>query len=334
MAGTIIITGANGSVAVHAVQNILSEAPENTLVLTVRNTSDSDLNTKRLRDTVKRYANARVSIRKLDLASSKAVNEFADVIAAEITQGKLPPLVAIVCNAFHWNMITHPEVTGDGLEKTLQVNHISHSALVLRLLGSFGPQGGRLVLFTSDCHYPGRNGLEKYPPGLPNDIDELVKAHDGTDKQGRGFQKYANSKLAILMWTYALNRRLMKDKSLSKISALAIDPGNITDSRALRTNTPAMLSCVQMFILQPLRPLVRFVLPDLRKSADAGVDVAHLALNQKHAGERGYFRLMVPGPSSIESLDGAKQERIWAKTAEWANITEENTALGSGLYDG
>ncbi|KAI0872508.1 hypothetical protein GGS24DRAFT_434072 [Hypoxylon argillaceum] len=331
MAGTIIVTGANGSVAIHAVQHLLKIAPENTLVLTVRNTSDSDLNTKRLRDTVNRFANARVSIRKLDLARSKAVNEFANGIVAEIAQEELPPLVAIVCNAFHWNMITHQELTGDGLEKTIQVNHVSHSALVLRLLGSFSPQGGRLVLFTSDCHYPGRNGLEKYPPGLPDNIDDLVKARQEADKQGRGFQNYANSKLAILMWTYALNRRLVKDESLNKISAVAIDPGSITDSRALRTNTPAMLSYAQMFILQPLRPLLRLLLPDMRKSADAGVDVAHLALNQKYAGERGYFRLMVPGPSSTESLDGTKQEKIWTKTAEWAKIAKEDTALESGF---
>ncbi|KAJ8127230.1 hypothetical protein O1611_g6407 [Lasiodiplodia mahajangana] len=333
MAGTVIITGANGSVAVHAVQNLLRKAPDNTLVLTVRNTSDSNPNTKRLRETVKKFPEAKVSIRELDLASSKAVNEFADTVAAEVVQEKLPPLIAIVCNAFHWNLIADPELTPDGLERTIQVNHISHSSLVLRLLGSFGPQGGRLVFFTSDGHYPGRNSLEKYPPGIPDDLDELVRIRHETDKdkQGRGFQNYANSKLAIVMWTYALNRRLANEESLNKISAVVIDPGNMADSRALRTNTPTMLSYAQMFVLQPLRPLIRFVLPDMRKSADAGMDVADLALNQKYAGERGYFRLMVPGPSSTESLDEKKQEEIWTKTADWAKITEEDTALEAGL---
>lgn len=210
MAGTIIITGANGSLAIHAAQHLLRRAPDSTLVLTVRDTSDSDANTKRLCAVVNQFPNSRVSIRKLDLASLKAVNEFADAIATEVAQETLPPLVAIICNAFHWNMIADPELTEDGLEKTMQVNHVSHSALVLRLLGSFGPQRGRIVLFTSDCHSPGRNGLERYPPGLPDDLDELVEAGPETDKQGRGFQRYANSKLAILMWTYALNRHLEK----------------------------------------------------------------------------------------------------------------------------
>ncbi|KAI1746058.1 hypothetical protein F4680DRAFT_9054 [Xylaria scruposa] len=330
MTGAIIMTGANGSVAVHAVQNLLSKAPDNALVLTVRNTSDSDINTRRLREVTTRSPNSRVSIRKLDLASLEAVKEFAITISAEIMREKLPPLTAIVCNAFHWNMVADPELTEDGLEKTIQINHVSHSALVLRLLDSFGPQG-RVVLFTSNCHYPGRNGLEKYPPSIPDDLDELSKAVPAIDKQGRGFQRYANSKLAILMWAYALGRHLEADKSLNKISALVIDPGNIVDSRALRTNTPDMLSYMQRFVLQPLQPVLRFIMPDMRRSADAGVDVAELALGQKYVGERGYFRLMVSGPSSAESLDETKQEKLWVKTAEWANITGENTVLNIGV---
>ncbi|KAI3325296.1 NAD(P)-binding protein [Xylariaceae sp. AK1471] len=331
MAGTIIITGANSSIAVHTVQHLLTKAPDNTLVLTVRNTSDSDLNTKMLRETVNRFPNSQVSIRQLDLAILKAVHDFTDAIAAEVAERKLPRLVGIVCNAYHWNMVNDPELTEDGLEKTIQINHISHSALVLRLLGSFGAQGGRLVLFTSDSHFPGRSSLEKLPPGIPDDLDELVKARPETDKQGRGMQIYANSKLALLMWTYALNRHLEKDESLNKISAVAIDPGNMADSRALRTNTPAMLSYMQTFFLQPLRPVLSFMIPDLRRSADAGVDVAELVLDEKHTGERGYIRLMVPGPSSEESLDETKQEKLWTKTVEWAKITKDKTALRSGI---
>ncbi|GAP93179.1 putative short-chain dehydrogenase [Rosellinia necatrix] len=328
MAGTIIITGANGSIAVHAVQRLLDKAPGLSLILTVRNASDTDPNTKRLREVVGRFPSARASVRELDLVALRAVHDFADAIAGEISQGELPPLAAIVCNAFHWNMVAGPELTEDGLEKTIQVNHVSHSALVLRLLGSFGPKGGRVVLFTSDSHYPRRNSLERYPPGMPDVLDDLIGASlEKTDKQGRGFQNYANSKLAILMWTYALNRYLEKHESLSEISAVVVDPGTITDSRALRTNTPAMLSYMQRFVLQPLRPVLRLMVSDVRGSADAGIDVADLALNQKHSGRRGYFRLMVPGPSSAESLDETKQDKLWRKTAEWAKLPGGGTAF-------
>ncbi|KAI5919049.1 short-chain dehydrogenase/reductase-like protein sdr [Camillea tinctor] len=340
MAGTIIITGANGSLAVHVVQQILTKSPETTLVLTVRRTEDDDPNTKKLRATISKFTSARTSIRKLDLTSLTAVHEFASAVASEITEGKLPPLTGIICNAYYWNMVNDPELTADGLEKTIQVNHISHAALVLRLLGSFDPEkGGRLILFTSDGHEDGKNGLQKYPPGIPEDLDTLVQVKPDSDKQGRGFERYANSKLAVLMWTYALNRYLEKanqamfhqDEALSKITAVCLDPGSLVDSRALRTNTPQFLHYVQKFVLQPLRPLLRLKDPSMRTAADAGADVTALVLNTAKANERGYFKLLNKESSSKLSLDEAKQEKVWEKTAAWAQITKENTALKSGI---
>ncbi|KAI0145104.1 hypothetical protein GGR57DRAFT_321246 [Xylariaceae sp. FL1272] len=328
MEGTVIITGANGSLATHAVEHLLNTTPDTTLILTVRNTSDSDPNTKALRETIEKYEGVKTSIRALDLTSLKAVNDFTDTLASEVTEGKLPPLRGIVANAYYWNMVTDPQLTADGLETTIQVNHVAHAVLALRLLGSFGSDGGRLVFFTSDAHYPKRNGLEKYPVGLPSDLDELVKAGPETDKQGRGFLRYANSKLAILMWTYALIRYLQKDEALSLISAVAIDPGNLVDSRALRTNTPAMWPYMQRFVLQPLRPILQYVLPDIRTAADAGQDVADLVLSKKYPEKRGYIRLSAPGEaSSVDSQDEAVQEELWTKTAEWAKMASDSTAL-------
>lgn len=81
-----------------------------------------------------------------------------------------------------------------------------------RLLGSYEPNGGRVLLFSSDAHWPGKNSLEKYPPAIPNDLELLVKpATDETpDNFGRGFRRYAVSKLAVVMWMHALNRYLEK----------------------------------------------------------------------------------------------------------------------------
>lgn len=155
------------------------------------------------------HPQADVSIRKLDLADISAVHDFANTVAAEIADGKLPPLASIVCNAYYWNLVDDAEFTVDGYEKTFQVNHLAHAALVLRLLGSFGSSGGRVVLFASDA--PGKNSLEKYPPAIPDDLNLLVQPGNGSsDKFGHGFQRYAILKLAIVMWMYALNNHLAK----------------------------------------------------------------------------------------------------------------------------
>lgn len=210
MSGTIIITGANGSLAVHTIQRLLSSNPDLTLLLTVRDPSEKDANTEELRSVIACHTKARTIIRQLDLANLSAVHDFAATIAAEIAGEKLPRLVGIVCNAYYWNLASDPPLTVDGFETTFQINHIAHAALVLPLLGSFAPEGGRVTLLSSDAHWPGKNSLEKYPPCVPDDLDDWVMVlHAGdADKQGRGMNRYANSKLAVVSWMYALNRRL------------------------------------------------------------------------------------------------------------------------------
>lgn len=212
MVGTIIVTGANGSLAIPAVQHLLTKYPDHTTVLTVRNILDDDVNTKRLREILAQYPEADTSIRKLDLANLSAVHDFASTVAAEVADGSLPPLTSIVCNAYYWNLAGDAETTVDGYEKTFQVTHLAHAALVLRLLGSFGSNGGRVVLFSTDAHWPGKNSLEKYPPAIPGDLTMLVKpaTDEPSDNFGRGFQRYAVSKLVVVMWMYALNRHLEK----------------------------------------------------------------------------------------------------------------------------
>lgn len=146
MAGTIIITGANGSLAIPAVKHLLTNYPDHTAILTVRNGSNTDGNTKKLREMINQYPDAKTSIRELDLADLLAVHDFAATVSVEIAQGRLPPLASIVCNAYHWNLVGNVEITRDGYEKSFQVTHLAHVALVLRLIDSFGAKSSRVVL--------------------------------------------------------------------------------------------------------------------------------------------------------------------------------------------
>ena len=214
MAGTILITGANGSLAIPAVQHALSKYPDYTLLLTVRNASDSDVNTANLRSTIARFPDAKAPIRQLDHTKLSDVQTFASSVAADISAGRIPPLAAIACNAYYWNMVDDIQFTNDGYEKTIQVSHLAHVKLVLQLLGSFCPNGGRVVIFSSDSHWPGKNGMEKFPPTIPEELNSLVQPKPGqepaSDHMARGFQRYAVSKLAAVLWTYALNQCLEK----------------------------------------------------------------------------------------------------------------------------
>jgi NAD(P)-dependent dehydrogenase (short-subunit alcohol dehydrogenase family) len=209
MAGLLIFTGANSSLGVPAADYILRHYPQSTVIFTVRDASGSDANTKKLHEVIAHHPKAKASVAALDLASLSATHAFADIVVSGVQSGQYPRISAVVCVAYYWNLLGDPEPTADGYDKTFQVGHISHSALVLRLLGSFEPTG-RVVLLSSDSHWPGKIPMEKYPPSIPKDMELLVKPSVDNDKMGRGYQRYATTKLAITTWMYALNEHLTK----------------------------------------------------------------------------------------------------------------------------
>ncbi len=128
------------------------------------------------------------------------------------------------------------------------------------------------------------------------------------------------------MLTPLLTSFLSQDSKLSKITAVAIHPGNLGDSRSLRTNTPKSLALIQRFIMQPLLPVMRATLdPTMRTAREAGVDAVQLCARRSHPGKRECFAFLKKGQSSLESLDEGKQRRLWDKTLEWTNITLDDS---------
>lgn len=211
MTGTILLTGANGSLGIHAVDHLLANFPEYTLLLTVRNTTASDPNTARLLQVIAKHGTAKVSLRKLDLSKISEVHDFITTVQDDIKSGKLPSLKAFIANAYWWTLVTEAQITAEGIEKTLQVNFVTNVALSLRLLGNFSSDGGRIVLIGSDAHIIDHNPMQKYAPKIAENLDQLAKPVDeNVDVDGHGFERYANSKLALITWGHALNRRLAK----------------------------------------------------------------------------------------------------------------------------
>ncbi|KAJ5273659.1 Short-chain dehydrogenase [Penicillium angulare] len=328
-AGTIIFTGANSSLAIPAVKHFLTNYPDHYAILTIRDPDTPSPHTDKLRAVIAPFQD-RVSIRAADLSNLASVRSLTSAITAEIKAGSLPPLTSIICNAYYWNLNVAAELTVDGFEKTFQVNHLAHAILVQQLLESFGRAQddshtycGRIVLFGSDTIFPGQSPLEKYPPLLPEDLQQLAKPTPETDGDhaGHGFQRYSLAKLAIVTWMYALNDHLQKPENshLRKITTVAINPGNLTDSRALQTNTPFMIRNMSRFLIGPLRPLFSLMDPTMRTAASAGTDVVTLALDQRFEGVKGYFTLLKEDMGPPDSLDKTKQDALWKKTVEWSS---------------
>ncbi|TGO65680.1 hypothetical protein BOTNAR_0075g00300 [Botryotinia narcissicola] len=325
--GTVLITGANSSLAIPSIEYLLTRYPEYTAVLTVRNASDE--NTQRLRETLSGFPEDRSTIHTLDLGSLAAVESYAGVIKADITAGRLPPLAAIICNAFTWSISDGLKFTSDNYESSMAVNHLAHLAMVLRLLGSFRSEGGKIVILGSDSHYPGKSGLEKFPPNLPDDLELLVRpAPDQIGEEvGRGFQRYGLSKVAAIMGMYQLNKRLSKDSLLSKISAVAMDPGGLTDSRCMSSGVPSAWWFLMRGVLGPLQPLLKYLVPTLRNTKVAAADLIDISVGKEHRGSSGYYVMLNKDESSPESQDEEKQLRLWKKSMEWIKLNQNQTPL-------
>lgn len=80
--------------------------------------------------------------------------------------------------------------------------------------------------------------------------------------------------------------------------------------------------------MKPWMPLVRrFFDHTMRPASDAGVDMIELGVARKYDGEQGYYTLLEKDEPDPAALDEDMQQKIWSKSAEWAKITKDNTAL-------
>jgi NAD(P)-dependent dehydrogenase (short-subunit alcohol dehydrogenase family) len=137
-----------------------------------------------------------------DLASLDEVRKLAEDLSA-----RFPVLDGLINNA---GVFVHErQLTKDGFELTFGVNHLAPFLLTELLLPALkaAPQG-RVVNVSSMAHMRGAIDL--------NNLN--------ADRGFNGYNAYANSKLANVLFTYALARRLAQ----SRVTTNALHPGVIT----------------------------------------------------------------------------------------------------------
>lgn len=181
---TVIVTGANSGLGLVTARELARVGAH--VVLAVRNTAKGD-------DAASGIA-GNVEVRKLDLQDLASVHEFADGVTA---------VDVLVNNA--GIMAVPYAVTKDGFESQIGTNHLGHFALTNLLLPKISD---RVVTVSSVFHRIGRISL--------NDVNWKARPY-------RPWLAYAQSKLANLLFTSELQRRL--DEVGSDVRALAAHPG-------------------------------------------------------------------------------------------------------------
>jgi len=141
-----------------------------------------------------------------DLSSMRQVVDLAQQV-----QERAPALDVLVNNAgvFQRNRV----LTEDGFEMTMAVNHFAVFLLTNRLLPALSAApAGRVVTVSSIAHH-----------GADLDLEDLTFAHGF-----EGYDVYAASKLANILFTRTLARRL----AATPVTANALHPG-VIDTKLL-----------------------------------------------------------------------------------------------------
>ncbi|MGH3303414.1 MAG: oxidoreductase [Streptosporangiaceae bacterium] len=240
---------------------------------------------------------ASVQTAELDLASLESVRTGAADLA-----GRFAALDLLINNA--GLMFPPYGLTRDGYELQFGTNHLGHFALTGLLLRQLlAAPGSRVVTVSSNGHRAGRVNFA-----------DLNSA--------RHYQRmlaYAQSKLANLMFTYELQRRLAAAKAPT--IALAAHPGTArTDlTRHMSGLSNAAMSArfhaVNSWLVQDA---AMGALPTLRAATDPA------AVAGTYYGPAGFLQLTgypVVVTSSTRSQSRQAQRRLWVESEQLTGIT-------------
>ncbi|KAI6080441.1 NAD(P)-binding protein [Hypoxylon rubiginosum] len=309
--GSVIITGGTINLGYYAALEIARAHPEYLVVISSR--SDKE----HAADTInKTLGQANTIYIPLDLASLQNVRQYAEDWAAK----DRPPIHALLLNAG----LQFPgpvSKTVDGLESTFAINHVGH-ALLFHLLRPHLAANARVVVTSSGTHDPAQT-KNTFPH--PDYISAEELAHPTTSAANPGRQRYAESKLANVLWTYALHRRLTQRAAAeSGIAVTAFDPGLMPGTGLAREANP-VARWVWLHILPRLIPLMRLLLsPNVHTAHESGTNLARLAVGPEGEGQGGkYFEGPKPIKTSPASYEEAKQEDLWRWTVDYLARNDE-----------
>jgi retinol dehydrogenase 12 len=230
-----------------------------------------------VRDEIMRHSpRARVEVVRCDLASLASVREAAAAVRRDY-----PPLGLLVNNA---GMVsTRHRTSVDGFELTFATNHLG-PFLLTALLSDHLDKAARIIIVASRIHYRGR-------------LD--FSAVTDVRARYRATAAYAQSKLANVMHTFALARRMAG----TGISVNCLHPGVVATNLL-----PPWLRVI--------KPLFTRVMFDTERGARTST---YLALDEAAAGVTGrYFdECQLPRSASPLANDVALQESLWSASAEW-----------------
>ncbi len=219
-----------------------------------------------------------------DLASLASVRASAEAVRRDVDRIDL-----LINNAGMVSM--QRRVSADGFELTFATNHLGPFLLTQLLLDRMAERS-RIVTVSSRIHYKGKLDLEAVADG---------------SRPYSAQAAYAHSKLANVMHTFALARRLAG----TQVTVNCLHPGVVASNLLPRW-------------LRLIKPIISPNIVDVERGARTTL---YLALADEVAGVSGrYFdENQKIQPAADQANDVARQEALWEASERW---------VGSALADG
>ncbi|ORY26998.1 hypothetical protein BCR39DRAFT_589421 [Naematelia encephala] len=219
---------------------------------------------------------------QLDLSSQASVR----ALAAAWSYG---PISALVCNAGIVGPAALGQYTSDGVEITVAVNYLNHALLFFLLKDrNLLEPDCRIILTTTEGF------AKRTDPKLSNPLIQ-----------------YANTKLEMILFAYALVRRIKE--SGKKWTVIAFEPGFTPGQGSkLGRDSPAAARWVGDHIIPHTLWIFRMFGTVTSSPPVSGRAMAKVVLSDEYNGITGkYILLHEERPSSKDSYDVEKQEDVW-----------------------
>jgi len=282
---TAVVTGANTGLGYETAAALAAKGAH--VVLAVRNLEKGEEAARRIEQAT---PGAQIQLQELDLTSLDSIRTAADELRTAHESIDL-----LINNA--GVMMTPKSTTKDGFELQFGTNHLGHFALTNLLLDRVqAAPGSRIVTVSSVGH--------RFARGIR--FDDLQWERDYNR-----IRAYGQSKLANLLFTYELQRRLQGTDTI----AVAAHPGG--SNTELTRNLPRFVA-VAMPLFKPLfQGPDMGALPTLRAATDPGVLGGQYYGPDGFGEQRGYPKVVA---SSTASHDTDAQRRLWAVSEELTSV--------------
>jgi NAD(P)-dependent dehydrogenase (short-subunit alcohol dehydrogenase family) len=288
----VIVTGSNTGIGYQTAAVLAYRGAR--VVFAVRNPEKGNAALARI---VASSPPADVTLQELDLSSLDSVRTAAAALRSDY-----PRIDLLINNA--GVMWTPKQVTRDGFEMQFGTNHLGHFALTGLLLDHLLPIKGSRVVTVSSLGHRLRASIH---------FDDLQ-----WERRYDRIAAYGQSKLANLLFTYELQRRLSARPGAAKSTiAVAAHPGGTNTE--LTRNLPRILKPAAN-VLGPVlfQSPTMGALPTLRAATDPVVQGGQYYGPDGLGEQRGHPKIV---HSSAQSHDEDLQRRLWTVSEELTGVS-------------